>query len=171
MLDIYTMFARYNGWANRKTLEAVAAVSEEDYRRDCGLFFNSLHGTLNHLLVADLIWMKRFAGEGEVPQDLSAVLHENFTELVEARRAVDDRIIDWTAQLSEADLSGDFAYRPVTEPRDPVTQKLAPALSHFFNHQTHHRGHCHAALTQIAGEAPSIDLIYFQREERLGTAA
>jgi uncharacterized damage-inducible protein DinB len=35
-----------------------------------------MHGTLNHLLVTDRIWMRRFTGEGEAPDRLDAVLFD-----------------------------------------------------------------------------------------------
>jgi uncharacterized damage-inducible protein DinB len=32
-----------------------------------------------------------------------------------------------------------------------------------LNHQTHHRGQVHAVLTGLVGEAPELDLLFFQR--------
>jgi len=78
MHDHFTQFARYNGWANRLLYTATAQLSDEQYRQDVGLFFTSVHGTLNHLLVADAIWMKRLTGEGEAPAKLDVILHDGF---------------------------------------------------------------------------------------------
>jgi uncharacterized damage-inducible protein DinB len=69
--------------------------------------------------------------------------------------------------LSDADIAGSLRYRTVVNPRT-IEQPLAPALDHFFNHQTHHRGQAHCLLTAIAGDAPSFDLIIFQRETGFG---
>lgn len=165
MRDHFKMFAAYNGWANRKVYTAAADLSDEEWTQDTGVFFGSMCGTLNHILVGDMIWMSRFTGEGEVPRNLYKVLHDEFGPLLDTRRAMDDRIIDFCAAVSDEQLGADFTYTPVTDPT-PVTQPLAPALAHLFNHQTHHRGHAHAILTQITGEAPSLDLIYYQREAR-----
>ena len=163
----FPMMAAYNAWANRRLYDAAAALSDADYRADRGAFFKSVHGTLNHLLVGDRIWMRRFTGEGELPNRLDAILFEGFSELRRAREAEDDRIVAYVAGLSEADLSGLFRYRTIVNPRD-IEQPLAPALMHFFNHQTHHRGQAHCLLTGLTGTAPSFDLLVYQRETGTG---
>jgi uncharacterized damage-inducible protein DinB len=122
-----------------------------------------MHGTLNHLLVADRIWMHRFTGTGSTTDKLNAILHEGFSSLRAARRAEDERIIRFVEGLRDADLEGRIRYRTITNPQD-IEQPLAPALDHFFNHQTHHRGQAHCLLTAITGDAPSFDLIIFQRQ-------
>lgn len=163
----FEMFAGYNAWANERIYAAAAGLGDADYRADCGAFFGSVHGTLNHLLVTDRIWMHRFTGEGEAPARLDAILHEDLAGLRAARAAEDRRIVDWVASLNDARLGALFSYTPVTKPV-PVTQPLAPALAHLFNHQTHHRGQVHALLTRLAGEAPGLDLITYQRETGVG---
>ena len=130
--------AAYNAWANRRLYEAAAALTDEQRRADTGIFFRSLHGTVNHLLATDRILMKRFTGEGEAPERLDAILHEDFAELRAARVSEDDRIQGWIGALDDAALAGTFSYRRVTTP-ERFTQPLAPALLHLFNHQTHHR--------------------------------
>ncbi|MBZ0147271.1 MAG: DinB family protein [Pseudorhodoplanes sp.] len=167
MTSRVVMFAGYNAWANERLYEAAARLSDADYRADRGAFFKSMHGTLNHLLVADRIWMRRFTGEGDVAKSLDAILHEDFGELRAARRAEDERIIHYVHSLTDADLAGWFRYRTITNPVD-MEQRLSHALDHFFNHQTHHRGQAHALLTAITGTAPSFDLIIFQRESGIG---
>ena len=163
----YLMFARYNRWANARVYAAAGALVDADYRADRGAFFKSLHGTLNHLLVADRIWMRRFTGTGETADRLDAILFETLAELEAARRAEDDRIVDWIEGLDEAALAGQIRYRAVSVPRE-YEQDLAPALAHFFNHQTHHRGQAHAILTGLCGRAPELDLLFFQREAGIG---
>ncbi len=163
MRDHFKMFAAYNGWANRKLYTAAADLSDEQWKEDTGVFFGSMCGTLNHILVADMIWMHRFTGEGDVPDRLDANLHEEFSPLLSARREMDDRIIAFCDTVSGEQLAAEFTYTPVTNPT-PVTMKLAPALAHIFNHQTHHRGHAHAVLTRITGDAPALDLIYYEIE-------
>ena len=91
----YATFARYNAWANRRLYDAAAKLSDADYRADRGAFFKSVHGTLNHLLVTDRVWMQRFTGEGDAPNRLDAILFETFEALRAAREAEDRRIIDF----------------------------------------------------------------------------
>ena len=158
----FEMMAAYNAWANQRLYAAAFALPEEDYRRDCGVAFRSLHGTLNHLFVADVIWMSRFRGQPNPPWALDHIAHDQQRELKARRDALDRDIEGFVASLTEAQITGDFSYMSIVNPA-PVTQSMAGALAHFFNHQTHHRGQCHAILTRLAGEAPSLDLVYFQR--------
>lgn len=167
--DRYKMFAGYNAWANERLYDAAAKLSAEEYRADRGAFFKSMHGTLNHILVADRIWMKRFTGQGEAPAKLDAILHEELASLRAARDREDARISAFVGTLSENALAADFSYRTIVNPKT-VTQPLSPALDHVFNHQTHHRGQVHAILTGLRGRdfAPSLDLILYQRETGSG---
>ena len=165
----YRMFAGYNIWCNERLYDAAATVDDAEYRADRGAFFKSLHGTLNHLLVGDRIWMQRFTGEGELPNRLDEILHDDFNNLRAARRAEDARISRYINGLSAADLEGQIRYRTFVRP-ETIEQPLAPALDHFFNHQTHHRGQAHALLSSIIGNdaTPSFDLIIYQREAGIG---
>ncbi|WP_404933281.1 DinB family protein [Nitratireductor sp. L15S-10] len=165
MKQHFEMFASYNSWANAKIYEAAQVLDADALNRNVGIFFESLMGTLNHILVADLIWMKRFTGEGAAPARLDTILHPALPALRIARENEDKRILNWIENLDEEAFSGRFTYVTVTDVRT-VSQRLAPALSHFFNHQTHHRGHAHAALSILGIDAPSIDLIYFQRTKQ-----
>jgi uncharacterized damage-inducible protein DinB len=167
----YVMFAAYNRWANECVYTAAAALSDADYRRDCAAFFCSVHGTLNHMLVADRVWMRRFTGEGVAPAALDTILHDDFAPLRADRIKEDERIVRWIDSLDDARLASDFDYMTITNP-SRIAQPLHFALDHFFNHQTHHRGQLHCLLTQIAGKAagPVLDLIAFQRQAGLGGA-
>lgn len=164
MKQHFQMFAYYNRWANERTYAAAADLSDADYRLDLGLFFGSIHATLNHLLVADRIWMKRFTGEGSHPNQLDAIIADNFIKLRELRVAEDERICHYIDAMTSEQLAGRFTYLTMTDVRT-VSQRVAPALAHFFNHQTHHRGQIHAALTRLGADAPSLDLIQFHRTE------
>lgn len=158
------MFAAYNRWANACVYEAASGLTVEELNRDTGAFFRSMIGTLNHILVADRIWMKRFTGQGSAPSELNAILHSDLPSLTAARIAEDERIVEWIDSLPESAFAGRFTYLTVTDMR-MVSQRLSPALSHFFNHQTHHRGQAHTILTTLGREGPVLDLIHFQRTE------
>ena len=164
MKQHFMMFAAYNQWANGRIYDAVAGLDEEEFNRNVGAFFGSMMGTLNHLLATDRIWMKRFTGEGDAPASLDAVLHRALPVLRMAREAEDKRIIGWVDSLSDKALSGRFTYMTVSDMRT-VSQRLAPALAHVFNHQTHHRGQAHAILTILGRPSVPLDLMLFQRTE------
>lgn len=164
MKQHFRMFAAYNRWANRLVYDAAATLGEDELNRDTGAFFGSLIATLNHILVADRIWMRRFTGEGAAPAELDAILHPDLASLRAAREAEDVRIIDWLDSLSEKAIAGRFTYITVTDMRT-ISQRLSPALAHVFNHQTHHRGQAHTILTMLGKPSLRLDLIYFQRTE------
>ncbi|HBK05352.1 MAG TPA: damage-inducible protein DinB [Acetobacteraceae bacterium] len=156
----FDQLAAYNRWANRRVYAEAATLSDDIRKRAEGLFFDSLHGTLSHMLVADYIWMRRFTGDGPVPERLNQILYEDFSELRAAREAEDTRIIGF--------VTGTDDYERVIEYQNSsgktFQQQVGPALTHFFNHQAHHRGQIHAGLT-IAGirEPASLDLLVMQR--------
>ncbi|KSV73467.1 hypothetical protein N185_20495 [Sinorhizobium sp. GW3] len=164
MLDHFRMFADYNRWANRLVYAAAAELTDAELRENRGAFFGSLLSTLNHILVADRIWMKRFTGEGNTPASLDTTLHEDLVGLATARAAEDERIIAWIDNLSDERLGALLSYRTLTNPA-AVTQRLAPTLGHFFNHQTHHRGQAHATLTGLGRPPLILDLAQFLRTQ------
>ena len=101
MKPIFQMFAGYNAWANARLYAAAAQLPDAEYRADHGAFFKSVHGTLNHLLVGDRIWMQRLTGEGDAPTRLDAILFEELAPLRAARAAEDARIVAFVTGLSE----------------------------------------------------------------------
>ncbi|WEK48604.1 MAG: DinB family protein [Candidatus Kaistia colombiensis] len=144
----FMMFAAYNGWANDRLYAAARELSRGDYLADHGAFFGSLNGTLNHLLVTDRIWMRRFTGDGPVHAALNELLTDDLAELSALRASEDARLTGYVGSLDEGKIAGNFTYRPITNPVE-ITQPLGPALAHLFNHQTHHRGQATAILTRI----------------------
>ena len=158
----FEMMAAYNAWANRRLYDAAGALEDADYRRDLGAACGSIHNTLNHIYVADMIWMARFRGMGNPPWTLDHVPHAWLPELRARRRSMDLDIQGFVRALTPERLTETVSFRSLVMP-DLVHQTLADALAHFFNHQTHHRGQCHALLTRLTGEAPPLDLLLFQR--------
>ena len=160
-LEHFKLLAAYNRWANARLYAAALDLSDLSYRLQTGVYFGSLHGTLNHLLLTDRLWLKRLTGEGH-PIDLDAILYEDRIELTKARIAEDNRLVEVTGKYDETALSSLHIYR--TTSGMPQSQVLADILLHIFNHQTHHRGQAHACLSILTGgEPPSLDLLAFQR--------
>jgi uncharacterized damage-inducible protein DinB len=158
----FDQLAAYNRWANRRVYDDAATLPDEVRKQGSGLFFGSVHGTLNHLLVADYIWMRRFTGDGPVPERLNQTLYEDFTELRAAREREDERILGFVTGLTTDGYDRLIEYQ--NSSGKTFQQAVGPALTHFFNHQAHHRGQVHAGLT-IAGirEPTSLDLLVLQR--------
>jgi len=161
-IENFRHLADYNHWANRRLYAAALALPDEKYRRPTGVFFGSLHGTLNHLLLTDRVWLKRLTGEGDHPLRLDAILFEDRGELARARIAEDARLKRVVGAYREADLAISLSYKTMS--RAPQQQLLGDILLHLFNHHTHHRGHAHACCSILTGsEPPSLDLLAFQR--------
>jgi len=160
----FAMLARYNLWATGSLFEHVDALPEDDYRRDAGLFFKSVHGTLNHLLVGEhALWRRRFA-EGQ-----SARLRLD-AEMETERARLRERLIEgaqaWQA-LIESWPEGRFDSVLAYTSTQGVAMELpfAATLAHVFNHGTHHRGQISAAITAMGHACPEIDLVWMLQSE------
>ena len=152
--------AAYNTWANARLYDAATALTDFERKRDVKAYFTSLHGTLNHLLTADRIWLKRLTGEGDAPDRLDAVLFDQFAELREAREVEDKRFMDFAATVTPEQLEETLEY--VNTRGEAKALPMGVVLSHVFNHQTHHRGQATHILRQLGvAEPPSLDLLYF----------
>ena len=163
------LFAHYNQTMNRNKYLASERLTRPEIEADRGAFFGSILGTLNHILVADLIWLKRFAQhpsrhyalnfarETDTPYSLDQILYENFVDLREHRNLVDEHIIAWCAQLSDDDLDYPLTYESMAG--EPSTRVTGLLVSHFFNHQTHHRGQVSTLLSQYDIDLGVTDLL------------
>ncbi|WP_336057392.1 DinB family protein [Nitratireductor sp. CH_MIT9313-5] len=158
----FEMLAHYNRWANRVLCEAVETLDREEFSRNVGAYFKSMCGTLNHILIADRVWLVRFTGAQETSGPLNAIPYPDFADLTEAREREDARIIRYVQGLEDAQLGQAITYRTISSPTQ-ISQPLAPALTHFFNHQTHHRGQAHMILSVLGKEPPPMDLIFYLR--------
>ena len=163
-LDHARTMARYNRWMNRKLYECSAGLSDGERKRDRGAFFKSIHGTLNHLLVGDSVWMGRFVGPVFVPTSLAQELHADFGELRRAREAMDARILDWADALTQEKLAAELRYTSIVNPA-PRVMPMALAVAHFFNHQTHHRGQATTLLMQRGIDPGVTDLMWIAQQD------
>jgi uncharacterized damage-inducible protein DinB len=154
----FVMMASYNAWANARLFRMAGALADELYRKEVGAYFKSLHGTLNHLLVADRIWMRRLTGLGDHPDKLNAIIFDDLSSLHAARVAEDSRIIGFVQGLAEPAFEEVLDYRMLNGA--PQRQRRREILAHLFNHQTHHRGQAHAILTVLGVTEPDpLDLL------------
>jgi uncharacterized damage-inducible protein DinB len=159
----FLTMANYNAWANVRVFRMAAAVPDEQYRRDVGVYFRSLHGTLNHLLTADRIWMSRLTGTGDHPDKLDAIVYDDLPSLHVARIDEDRRIVGFVQGLAEPSFEEVCRYRTLNG--TPQEQRIQQILAHLFNHQTHHRGQAHAILTVLGVVEPEpLDLLIMLRE-------
>jgi uncharacterized damage-inducible protein DinB len=163
------LMAEYNRWMNRKVYDAAATLPGPVLARDAGAFFGSILGTLNHLAVADSLWLRRFDAPGHWvrlreaidwlpdPRGLRDVLADDLDGLRTLRERLDALIVDWCDGLVFNDLDRVLPYRNTSG--EAKQRQLGTLLSHVFNHQTHHRGQVTTLLTQAAVDPGVTDLI------------
>jgi len=174
MIEYLALLARYNADMNRKLYDAAAQLPPGELAADRKAFFGSLHGTMNHLLAADTIWLKRFSTH---PADFPALqathalpqpasLTQSFGTDLPALRAcreqLDAIILAWAPQVTEADLAHTFEYRSMRG--DAYRRHFGDVVLHFFNHQTHHRGQASTLLSQAGVDIGVTDLLVWTPE-------
>jgi uncharacterized damage-inducible protein DinB len=163
-LEFVRTMARYNEWQNSHLYAAADQLNDEARKRDRGAFFGSIHATLNHLLWGDEIWMSRFAGtprpEGGIKE--SVARHAEWEALRRERITFDQKIKDWAGHLDAGWLEGDLVYFSGAAGREIKRPKWF-LVTHFFNHQTHHRGQVHCMLTQTGAKLGDTDLPFMPK--------
>jgi uncharacterized damage-inducible protein DinB len=158
----YEANARYNRWMNERLYALAETVGDDVRKRDLGAFFGSIHGTLNHILLGDRVWLGRFgAGEPVLPKSLADELYADFAELRRERVRTDDMILAWVGSLDGEKLDAPLRY---TRGGAAVEHPLWWAVGHFFNHQTHHRGQVTTLFKQLGHDPGVTDMIAFLRE-------
>ena len=153
--------ARYNQWQNRSLYSAADGLTDAERRKDRGAFFGSIHGTLSHVLWGDRQWMSRFKPDiapPGIPNTQSPSFVADWEELKVQRSAFDQIIIDWTDQLHPDWLCGNLTWYSGAAKAEMVKPRWF-LLTHFFNHETHHRGQVHAMLTQAGAKPDDTDLM------------
>jgi uncharacterized damage-inducible protein DinB len=157
--DYVRTMAAYNSEMNRRIYAATGMLSDAQRREDRGLFFGSIHATLNHLLWADRMWMSRFADWERPTGGIagSVALIDDFEDLCAARSLEDEAIEAWAAVLDPAWLEEDLVWFSGATQREQRRPR-ALLVTHMFNHQTHHRGQAHAVLTALGQDPGDTDL-------------
>jgi uncharacterized damage-inducible protein DinB len=169
------LMAQYNQWMNAKLYETAAKLAPSQLGENRGAFFGSLLGTLNHIMVGDIIWLQRLAAHPaahrsldslrarERPASLDATLHTDFARLAEERRKLDEIIVAWTAELSASDLDHALEYRNMKGV--PQRKLFGTLVLNLFNHQAHHRGQATTLLSQAGLDVGVTDLLALIPEE------
>ncbi len=160
--DHFRTMARYNQWANERLYAACAKLHENDLFLQRPSFFGSIHATLNHILVADRIWMGRLTGHPAKIARLDEILYGDFAGLRVARTAEDAQIVAYCDALDEPTANTTLRYTNMAG--ESLATPVRWVLTHFFNHQTHHRGQTHGLLSQTGVSPPPLDLLYYLRE-------
>ena len=159
-MDHIPLMARFNEWVNRRVYGAVTELPEAAYRADEGLFFGSVHNTLNHILVVDRMWTARIEGVAHGISSLKQKLHDDFDALRAARAEEDGRFVRLVDGMDAAALDRLVRYTRMIGTGEEE-MRTAHILLTLFNHQTHHRGQVTVVLTRHGIEYPPLDVAFF----------
>ena len=164
----FQLLAKYNQIMNLNIYKLSSELLEPELKKNRGAFFQSIYQTLNHIAVADIIWLQRFSQLPRhnsvlnqictltTPMTLDETLCSNFSELNRLRQWLDTLIIDWTAELSPTDMQLTLNY---VNSKGQQAKCFSYLLTHFFNHQTHHRGQVTTLLSQIGVNVGVTDFL------------
>ena len=155
------MMARYNQWQHEGLTEVADGLPEEALHEDRRAFFGSIMGTMSHLLWGDHIWMSRFDG-GDPPLvgiPESSKYETDWSRYKERRVETDLRILDWAENGDLGDLDGVMTWYSGAAGQE-VSKPINLIYTHFFNHQTHHRGQIHKMLTEEGLKPRDTDLFF-----------
>lgn len=164
--DWVRMMAQYSRWMNEKLYAHAATLSDTQRKEDRGAFFKSLHNTLDHIVWADTIWLGRFTGiQPELPT-AGSILYPDFDAQRARRLELDEAIGSWAASVSDEFLAAPLTWTSRITGKSQ-TRAAGVAVTHFFNHQTHHRGQVTTLLSQFGIDPGVTDLWAMPNAENL----
>jgi len=152
----FQLLANFNAWANTKIISSCKELGDTEYKKDRKAFFSSIHGTLNHLLVVDRLYISRMQETDHGLKSMDQILYENINDLEEARIKEDKRLVGLVNNLSEESIHKEITYKGFETGNTTYTINMI--LITLFNHQTHHRGQIHNMLSQAGIKPPQIDI-------------
>lgn len=174
-IDHLCLLADYNAWMNAKLYGAATGLPDNELGADKKAYFGSILGTLNHLIVGDTLWLKRFSThpaeyaalaalkELPSPTSLDQTVCTDIRSLSEHRQFLDRTITEWTRAISDSDL--DFALSYSNMQGIAAKRNFYSLVLHFFNHQTHHRGQVTTLLSQAGVDVGVTDLLMLIPDE------
>ena len=154
---------------NQRIYYAAYKLSDEEFRKDSGIFFKSVLGTLNHIMVGDIVWLKRFSNHPssekslyyiknlKKPDSLNSILFNDLDDLHKERDKLDQIIIKWIVNLSEEDVKECISYKNMNG--QSFQKQYSSLINHLFLHQVHHRGQVTSLISQFGGDFGDTDLI------------
>ncbi len=156
--------ARYNEWANNRIYNVLRELSDAERKQDRRAFFGSIHNTMNHLLLADLIYRERLEKKPTTYTRLDEVLYDDFDELEKAQRANDRWYVGFCEAMDPAELDGDLSFQAVgLVPIEHFSLPLRDCLTNLYQHQIHHRGQVHHMISHAGTYPPPVDVVKFSR--------
>jgi len=153
----FQTLCRYNQWMNDKIYTVCETIPDAQRKADRGAFFRSMHGTLNHILLADRTWLGRFQGQPVPYRSLDQELYSDFGVLRQERAKTDGDLQLWVESLTDEVLCAPFTFTSFQG--QTATFPLWQLALHLFNHQTHHRGQLTTVMNQCGYDSGVTDLL------------
>jgi uncharacterized damage-inducible protein DinB len=165
----FERLAIYNQWMNNGIYEAAGKLSPTEQNKDRGAYFCSIIGTLNHIMVGDILWFKRFSGHPagfksleyfrtiEKPESLSSIVHVELADLASERQNMDRCILLFTSELTDDETTSTLNYQ--NSKGKEFNRNFGHLIQHVFNHQTHHRGQATTLLFQAGIDVGVTDML------------
>lgn len=141
------LMAKYNHWQNANIIDIVANLDDEIWLQPKGLFFDSIDGTLNHLIYGDTVWLETFTSKKRTYTNPRQIIYPARADWIKARTDLDQQISDWANQVSDEWLDSEYSFFSNAYQKY-ITKPNWLFVTHFFNHQTHHRSQVTTALQQ-----------------------
>jgi len=158
----------YNTWANHRSLEAAAALTNEQFIRPMGSSFSSVRDTLAHICGGEWVWLERF--QGRSPASLPDVAECGDAASLRAQWAEQEqKLLAFAGKLTQEDLNRMMEYK--TLKFGVYTNPLWQSMQHLVNHGTYHRGQVTTMLRQLGAQAIATDLMHFYRERAVAAGA
>lgn len=163
--ELFKIQAQYNKWMNEHFYMLCDSIPDEERKRDAGAFFKSIHGTLNHILLGDRLWMSRFQNTNLDIKSLDQELYSDYDELKKQRAITDSDIINYIDSLTD-----DAIKQPITfvskVKQSQHTYILRDCILHFFQHQIHHRGQVSTLISQLDIDIGATDMMWMPGIEK-----
>lgn len=159
MMDQFYIQAKYNKWMNEHFYMLCDSISDEERKRDAGAFFKSIHGTLNHILLGDRLWLSRFQNTTFDIKSLDQELYSDYDELKNQREITDSDINRYVDNLSEDKLNQPITFVSKVKQAEH-TYILRDCVLHFFQHQIHHRGQVSTLISQLGIDIGVTDMMW-----------
>lgn len=157
----YIIQADYQHWANEVLFKSLDHFQPEVISADQGLFFKSIHHTVDHLLVVHQNWVARLKGDTFSP-NYRVINIPDWRELKIALRKEVRQLQDWLGQQPDSFFDDQIAFTAGNG--QPQYMWVRDVLVHLFTHYAHHRGQVSAAITHLGGVCPEMDFVYYRRE-------
>ena len=151
----FRKLAYNNALANRRLLQACAALKPGEFEAQRTSFFPSIKETLNHIIAVDWFYIDGMEGgtlglkafEVDEPFD-------DIASLAQAQAKVDQRLVALCEALTPERLVSTVSLHRGDRIQE---ERLEDVLAHLFQHQTHHRGQVHAMLAGTSVAPPQLD--------------